>query len=192
MRVEAVRAAGGYDDSLIAGEEPDLCLRMRRLGWGVLRIDAEMTVHDAALTRFGQWWKRSVRAGHAYAEGAARHGRGPERHWVRETRSNWLWGVGVPVAALGTAPATAGLSLAAFGAYGALGTRVYLSARRRGMSAENARLFSTFCVISKLPQAFGQGLYWLKRATGRRGGLIEYKGPRVDPKADPSRDPGHP
>ena len=124
MRVEAVKAVGGYDDSLIAGEEPDLCLRMRRLDWRVLRIDAEMTVHDAALTRFGQWWKRNVRAGHAYAEGAALHGRRAERHWVRETRSNWFWGACVPAVAVGSAPVTAGLSLALLGAYGALGARI--------------------------------------------------------------------
>jgi GT2 family glycosyltransferase len=177
MRVEAVRAVGGYDDSLIAGEEPDLCLRMRRLGWRVRRIDAEMTVHDASMTRFGQWWKRSVRAGHAYAEGAARHGRDAERHWVRETRSNWVWGLGVPAMALGLTPVTAGLSLALFGAYAALGTRVYRSARRRGIEAGDARLFAASCVVGKVPQAFGQGLYWLRRTTGQRGALIEYKGP---------------
>src|SRR3712207_5830630 len=47
-RVEALRAAGGYSSDLIAGEEPDLCLRLRRLGWRIRRIDAEMTLHDAA------------------------------------------------------------------------------------------------------------------------------------------------
>ena len=135
MRVEAVQAVAGYDASLIAGEEPDLCLRMRRLGWRIERIDAEMTIHDAAMTRFGQWWKRSVRAGHAYAEGAARHGRGAEHHWVRETRSNWFWGVGVPAVALGLAPMTAGLSFTLFAGYGALGARAYQSARRRGIAA---------------------------------------------------------
>jgi GT2 family glycosyltransferase len=177
MRVEAVQAVGGYDDSLIAGEEPDLCLRLRRLGWGVRRIDAEMTLHDAAMTRFGQWWKRNVRSGHAYAEGAARHGHGAERYWVRETRSNWFWGLGVPAMALGMSPVTAGLSLALLGSYGALGARVYRYARRRGFGADDARLFAASCVVGKVPQAVGQGLYWLRRTTGRRGRLIEYKGP---------------
>jgi GT2 family glycosyltransferase len=181
MRVEAVRAVGGYDASLIAGEEPDLCLRLRRQGWGVLRVDAEMTVHDAAMTHFRQWWKRGVRAGHAYAEGAARHGRGPERHWVRETRSNWLWGAGVPATAIGLAPVTAGLSLGLLGAYGLLGARVYHSARRRGVGAEAARLYAAFCVVGKIPQALGQGLYWSRRATGRRSGIIEYKGSAPGP-----------
>lgn len=83
MRFDAVQAVGGYDPTLIAGEEPDLCLRLRAKGGEVWRIDAEMTLHDAAMTRFSQWWKRSVRAGHAFAEGATRHG---FAHWGAETR----------------------------------------------------------------------------------------------------------
>jgi hypothetical protein len=123
-----------------------------------------------------QWWKRNLRAGHAYAEGAARQGNGSEHHWVRETRSNWLWGVGVPALALGLTPMTAGLSLTLLGAYGALGARVYQSARRRGIAADAARLFAASCVVGKLPQALGQGLYWFRRTTNREGSLIEYKG----------------
>lgn len=80
MRVDAVAGVGGYDPSLIAGEEPELCVRLRQAGWKVWRIDREMTLHDAAMTRVGQWWKRTRRGGHAFAEGAAMHGAPPERH----------------------------------------------------------------------------------------------------------------
>lgn len=92
MRSAALAAAGGYRDSLIAGEEPELALRLRRAGGEIWRLDSDMTRHDAAMHRFGQWWARSVRAGHAFAEGAALHGHGPERHYVRETRRALLWG----------------------------------------------------------------------------------------------------
>ena len=67
-----------------------------RAGWRIERLDAEMTRHDAALMRFGQWWTRARRAGHAFAEGAALHGAGPERHWVAETRRALLWGAALP------------------------------------------------------------------------------------------------
>jgi GT2 family glycosyltransferase len=175
MRVEAVRAVHGYDPTLIAGEEPDLCLRMRRLGWKILRIDAEMTWHDAAMTRFRQWWKRTVRAGHAYAEGAARDGGSPERHWAKEARSNWIWGLAVPAVALGLAVPTTGLSLGFLAAYGVLGARINGSMRRRGLSPADARLYALFCTIGKFPQALGQTLYWARRAAGRQGAIIEYK-----------------
>jgi GT2 family glycosyltransferase len=177
MRVGALRDTGGYDPDLIAGEEPDLCLRMRRQGWTILRIDAEMTLHDAAMTRFGQWWRRMVRAGHAYAEGAARHGGGPERHWVRETRSNWAWGLVVPLLSVGLAPATGGASLLLLLSYAVLAARIYRGSRRRGLSVVDARLFASFCAISKIPQALGQARYWISRGLGRPTGLIEYKQP---------------
>jgi GT2 family glycosyltransferase len=75
FRADAFREAGGYNPSIIAGEEPELCLRLRRRGWIIRRLDAEMTLHDADMTRFRQWWKRAERAGHAYAEAYAMHGR---------------------------------------------------------------------------------------------------------------------
>lgn len=65
FRVSAFQEAGGYDNSVVAGEEPELCQRLREKGWKVFRIDAEMTIHDSAMTRFAQWWKRSVRSGYA-------------------------------------------------------------------------------------------------------------------------------
>ena len=108
MRTQALLAVGGYRDSLIAGEEPEICVRLRQKGWRIHRLNRDMTLHDAAITRFGQWWKRAVRAGHAFAEGAWLHGAPPERHWVRETRRALLWGVVLPsliaVASIGLSP----------------------------------------------------------------------------------------
>jgi len=86
IRMAALDAVGGYDPALIAGEEPEMCVRLRARGWRIRRLDAEMTLHDAAMTRFGQFWQRMRRSGHAYAEGAALHGAPPERHCVAETR----------------------------------------------------------------------------------------------------------
>jgi glycosyltransferase involved in cell wall biosynthesis len=178
MRVEAVRAVNGYDPSLIAGEEPDLCFRMRGRGWRVLRIAAEMTVHDAAMTRLSQWWRRELRAGHAFAEGAARNGGGAERYFQRNVASNWIWGLGVPATAIALALPTAGVSLALSSLlYARLGFRIYRTARKRSVSPAHARLYAQYCLLGKLPQALGQSLYWFRRITGRDGRLIEYKEP---------------
>ncbi|MGC4031241.1 MAG: glycosyltransferase family A protein [Tepidisphaeraceae bacterium] len=92
FRVSAFKQAGGYNPDVIAGEEPELCARLREKGWEVWRVDAEMTLHDAAMTQLGQWWKRNYRAGHAYAEGNARHGQAPDRFWEKEVKSNKVWG----------------------------------------------------------------------------------------------------
>lgn len=165
MRYGAVQAVGGYRDDLIAGEEPELCLRLRRAGGEVWRLDAEMTLHDAALLRFGQWWRRTRRAGHAFAEGAALHGAGPERHWVAETRRAVLWGAALPVVALVAAavhPAGALLALA-------YPLQVARLARRGGWT------WAAFTVLGKFAEAQGVLGYWADRLRGNRRGLIEYK-----------------
>ena len=111
IRAAAFQKVNGFDPSIIAAEEDELCLRIRREGWKIVRIDAEMVLHDIAMTRFGQWWRRSVRCGHAYAQGCERHGRAPERHFVQQTRSTIFWGLLVPLLAFGLAWLTHGASL---------------------------------------------------------------------------------
>ena len=176
IRAAAFRAVGGYDPSVIAGEEPELCVRLRANGWTVRRIDGEMTLHDAAMTRLGQWWKRNVRAGHAAAEGYAMHGAPPERHGAHRVRSNWAYGLALPVLALGLAWPTRGVSLALLLAYPLLAWRVAGHERRRGRNARDARLHGAFVALGKLPQALGQLRYHYGRLFGQRSGLIEYKG----------------
>lgn len=169
MRVAAVRAVGGYRDDLIAGEEPELCLRLRRAGWRILRIDAEMTLHDAAILRLRQWWRRSRRAGHAFAEGAALHGAGPERHWVRETRRALAWGAALPVATVAAGlihPAGWGLLLA----WPAQVLRLALRDAAPGRWERAA-----FTTLAKLPEAQGALSYMLSRRLKKRTQLIEYK-----------------
>ncbi|WP_245866511.1 glycosyltransferase family 2 protein, partial [Oceaniglobus roseus] len=150
VRLAALRAVGGFDDTLIAGEEPDLCLRLRRAGWTVWRLDAEMTWHDAAIHRLGQWWKRSRRAGHAFAEGAARHGAGPERHWVRESRRALAWGCALPLAALAAALVSP-LGLLLLLAYPAQILRL----ARRGGFTRHAWQAAALSVLGKFAEAQG-------------------------------------
>ena len=83
-RREPLVAEGGFDDLLVAGEEPDFSARLRRSGWVVWRIPAAMTLHDLNMTTFSQYWKRAYRSGHAYAEVGLRHLGSPERLWSRE------------------------------------------------------------------------------------------------------------
>jgi GT2 family glycosyltransferase len=174
-RVVAFQQAQGFTPTLIAGEEPELCLRLRQQGWKIRRVDGEMTWHDADMTRFGQWWKRVVRAGHAYAEGAWLHGREPERHWVKESRSIWLWGGAVPLLALGLVGVTGGLSLVLLGAYPFMAWRVYRYGRQRGWGAGDSWLYAGSCAIGKFPNLVGQVQFHWNRLRGRQSGLIEYK-----------------
>jgi GT2 family glycosyltransferase len=182
MRLGPLQEVGGYRESLIAGEEPELCCRLRQRGWRICRIDAEMTLHDAAMTRFSQWWKRAVRAGHAFAECSSLHSAGKIRLWKRETRSIWLWGGLLPVAVLASAAISLAspaislpLCLVLLLGYVALGLRIYRGRRRVGYSRRDAHLYARFCVLAKFPQMIGVIRYHWNRLRRRRGSLIEYK-----------------
>lgn len=189
MRFAAVQAVGGYRASLIAGEEPELCQRLRRRGGRILRIPAEMSLHDAAMTRFAQWWQRSRRAGYAFAEGAYLHGRGPDRHWVRETRRALSQGIALPlIAGLGGVlfhPAALGILLF----YPAQVLRLWRARLRQRPGpkagvASNAPYSSVaapaltaafFNTLGKFPEGLGAIGFYANRRFSRRARLIEYK-----------------
>ena len=172
MRVAALQPAGGFLEALIAGEEPELCVRLRAAGWRIWRLDDEMTLHDAAMTHFGQWWKRSMRTGFSYAEGARLHGAPPEQHWVRESRSAWLWGVVLPALVAAGVALAGPLALLGLLAYPLQVLRLYL--RTRGRS--RARLArAAFLVLGKFPEAIGQLKFLAHRVVRTPGRLIEYK-----------------
>ncbi len=175
MRVTAFQQAGGFNPTLIAGEEPELCVRLRQQGGKILRLDAEMTLHDAQMTRFSQWWKRSLRAGHAYAEGSWLHGRSPERHWVRETQSIWFWGLILPLLTLGSIWLTRGWSLLLLAAYPLMTYKIYRYIQQRGYSSKDSLLYSIACMLGKFPQAQGQIQFYFGRLRGKNRTLIEYK-----------------
>ena len=172
MRAGAFEQAGMYRDGMIAGEEPELCVRLRGAGWKIWRLGEEMTLHDAAITRFAQWWKRTMRSGHAYAEGAHLHGAPPVRHVVKESRRIWIWGLGIPLVTV---------SLVIW--FGAGGMAMLLTypmqivrlALRGTLSASENWWRALFLVLGKFPEAIGQLKFVYNRLTGKTAHLIEYK-----------------
>lgn len=176
VRARAFAEAGGFSAELIAGEEPELCLRLRRKGWRIRLLDDDMVFHDAAMLHLGQWWRRTQRTGWAYAEGAALHGSGPERYWVKKALSVVFWGLAVPLTAGLLAWPTRGASLLLLLGYPVLGWRVFRSARRRGTPPDQARLLAAFTVLGKLAQAAGQLQYLATRLRRRRRRVVDWRG----------------
>lgn len=172
MRAAAFEEVGGYNPGIIAGEEPELCVRLRQRGWKLMSNAKPMTVHDAAMTHLAQWWRRAVRSGHAFAEGAHLHGAPPERHWVRETRRALLWGAGLPatIAAATVVLGPAGLIAAAI--YPVQVARLYLQRQRSSRSALSSSFFLT---LAKFPEAIGVLKFHMNNMFGRKSEIIEYK-----------------
>jgi len=177
VRVTEFSAVGGFNESLIAGEEPELCWRLRVAGGTIERLPVEMTVHDANLKKFHQWWKRQVRAGHAAAENADLHGRVDGKHYVRNVASNLAYGIVIPAVAAATAYFSVVASvLFLVAVYSQLFFRVLTFRRQRADPSSNAALYAVFTVLVKFPQTFGALVYaWRRKVLKRQSGLIEYK-----------------
>jgi GT2 family glycosyltransferase len=172
IRVNAFEQVGGYREDLIAGEEPELCLRLRAAGWEIWRLDAEMTRHDAAMLHFSQWWRRHVRSGYAFAQGAYLHGRTAERHWVWETARALLWGMAVPIVSL--------LAFAFLGPWGLLLLLIYPLQFLRRLPKHPGPLLmqcqlTFFELLTRFPESFGALSFLRDRVLVRQGRLIEYK-----------------
>ena len=186
FRVAALRQVDFYNPAMIAGEDTELSMRLRKAGWHLWRIDAEMTLHDAAMTRFGQWWRRTQRSGHAFGEMAHLHPDARDPNWPRTVRSIIVWGGAMPamlmLAVLLALTVDAQWWIAAALLLAPWPVRMVQLAqrqRRRGLSARVARASGTLLMLGKLPQLLGLIGYHFDRLSGRASRLIEYKGQRT-------------
>lgn len=182
FRREALVRANGYDDTLIAGEEPELCARLRAMGYRIRHIDVAMTGHDLAMTRWCQYWRRAERAGHAYAEVSTRLENTPSKLWRRERRRNLWHGslvvgglVGVMAALLAGLP-----GLAVTGVTGAAAIVARSAWRARWKSPHTGTLlaYAVHSHLQQIPILWGQLAWRWARRRGRTRKLIEYKTPR--------------
>lgn len=182
IRVAALLQVKGYNDLLIAGEEPDMCLRMRKHNWKIRRILPEMTMHDAAIHSFGAWWKRAKRAGHAYAEHVYIHRGSADPDWIRALASIMFWGVLLPglfILGLGLGlflhPYWAFLSLAVGSVFTLQFFRLTRQGKVQGLTPQTARLEATLLLVGKLAQSTGTHLFLMKSITKSRSTIMEYK-----------------
>jgi GT2 family glycosyltransferase len=190
-RAEAFAAASGFDPSFICGEEPELCYRLRGLGLRIARLDHDMTLHDAAMTRWSQWSKRARRSGWAYAEGAATYGATPERYNIREVRSLRIWGGVYPAALAGLAALALILGLAGgslwvwpliglgLGLSGGALMALRIARYRRAKFGDpwpHAALYGALVMLGKPFQFLGARTYARTKARGETARIIEYKG----------------
>jgi len=165
MSVKALKEMKGYDATLIAGEEPDLCVRLRRSGWKILSIDQDMTWHDSDIHSIYQWYKRAVRTGHAFSEIYWKHRKFPEQYWRKHNLRILGWGTVLPILIVLLSIVNIKF-LFLFLVYPLQIARI---ARYEGW------VYAYFCVLVKFPQALGQLKYVLNSLLGKKSRLIEYK-----------------
>ena len=179
MRRKALQETGGFDEGLIAGEEPELCRRMRARGYKILHIDQPMTGHDLHITRCSQYWKRAIRAGHAYAEVSQRFRNSDDPFWASERKGNMTRGIcwaaslaAAIVAGLWFGPVPIALW---FALLLLLSLRSAWKARWKTADQFTLLLYGIHSQLQQLPIFVGQLGYELDKRRSKRSGLIEYK-----------------
>jgi GT2 family glycosyltransferase len=168
-RAGAFKDAGGFDETLAGGEEPELCVRLRERGWRIRRLEAEMASHDAAISNFAQWAARVKRGGRAFAEVSHLHRRSPKRIWRRETIRALAWAAILPAALLG-ALLVNGAILALLLAYPLQVLRLATIDRDKLPlpAQERPWVYAAFITLAKFPEAAGVLEFQLSRLAPRR------------------------
>jgi GT2 family glycosyltransferase len=186
FRVAALRDVNFYNPAMIAGEDTELAMRLRKSGWRLWRIEMEMTLHDAAITRFSQWWSRTRRSGHAYGEMAFLHPDARDPNWAATVRGILIWGGTVPV--LCATVVVFALTLDRLWWFVAAPillasplnmARLARRQRLKGLSPKLAWASGILLMLGKVPQFVGLLGYYRDRLFGRASRLIEYKGPET-------------
>jgi glycosyltransferase involved in cell wall biosynthesis len=182
MRRSALEEAGGYDAELIAGEEPELCRRMRARGHRILHIDHPMTGHDLQITRFGQYWKHASRAGHAFAEISARFRSSDDKFWDAERKRNLIrggfWMTSFTVALIASVLVFSALPFLVWLALLlVMSVRSAWKSRWKSQHLPALLLYGVHSHLQQVPICVGQIRYSLDQKRGNRRTLIEYKEP---------------
>ena len=183
IRAEAFESVGGFDPTAAAGEEPELCQRLRQSGWSIWRIDAEMTRHDLGMTRFRQWWRRQYRTGYNGLDILTRFP-GQDQLFAKDLIRSRVWGIGWPIAVivvgligLAIGGPIVGLCAAVLAASTMLlqVIRLALKVRSRVDSLRTAFVYGLLTMVGKWANLAGQVGYALDRRRGKMARLIEYK-----------------
>lgn len=184
IRAAMFEGVGGFDPTVPAGEEPELCQRLRERGWKIIRLSQEMATHDAAMMSFRQWWRRQVRGGYSGLDVCRRFGKGRSGLFAQQIRSTRLWTIGwiflLAVAVLiGWLVGGGGVAAGAAGLVFLLPlvqtVRIAMRTLRRGYSARIAVAYGWFMMIGKWAQLIGQVRHLREALTGRPASVIEHK-----------------
>jgi GT2 family glycosyltransferase len=170
FRVEAIQQVGGYNNAILAGEEPDLCLRMRARGWQILCLPDAMGTHDAGLLHFSAWWRRARRGGHAFAEHVARHRGHADPNWVRQVLSIGLWGGAVPLSAILIALFSRTLTVIPVLVWFVMVARIAVKERRNFASLSDAMAHGFLTMVGKFAQLLGMLDFSSRRAIQKMRG----------------------
>jgi glycosyltransferase involved in cell wall biosynthesis len=175
VRREAFFAVGGFNPTMIAGEEPEFCFRLRQIGWKLFSLDYPMTLHDAEMLHFHQWWRRTVRTGYAYAHRWFLHKRNNDAYLMKALIRIWFWSLCVPLLVASLAILLGPWALLLLLSYPAQLYNGYKKAFAMTSKRGQSFRYALFNMLSKWPQLIGQLIFLQKMASKGQYSIIEYK-----------------
>jgi glycosyltransferase involved in cell wall biosynthesis len=191
-RTDPLLMVDGFNDHMIAGEEAELGRRLTATGLSIMRLDQPMTTHDANMQKLSQWWLRSIRCGHAYAQGydLQRHNRvaGKSCYRRRQVFSSLFYGVAVPALLVLFSAMLATISLPATSLIFVYSAMLFLlslyirvihksawAKMSLGNSVKQCFLYAYFVALAKFPEAQGILKYYKNKLFGKTAKIIEYR-----------------
>jgi cellulose synthase/poly-beta-1,6-N-acetylglucosamine synthase-like glycosyltransferase len=182
FRSDVLRVTGGFNKTLIAGEEPELCRRILKLGLRILHVDLPMTGHDLDITEWGQYWMRAARAGHAYAEVAERFAGSVDPFWSEEVERNRMRAITLQSVLIGALAGSLVLwtlwpALLVFALLAVLVVRTAWKARWKSKDWVTLLLYGVHSHVQQVPIFWGQVAYGMSSRKGHKTMLLEYKKP---------------
>ena len=174
VRVQDFLAVGGFNPDFIAGEDSELGIRFHLIGKRTIRISNRMAIHAMEMQRFSQWWRRSIRAGHALAHRHAVHGKSSLADCRSAVRSTFVYGILIPIVVLIAVSISGFWGVMPVTLYVYLGSRFFSYYRSKGATRRNSLIGTVYGIMAKLANGVGMIRFHVQRAQGSYK-IIEYK-----------------
>jgi len=175
VRSDIYQEINGMNQLIIAGEEPEMCFRLRKKGWKIYRIPHDMALHDAAIMNFRQWWLRAMRSGFAYAIRYDMHRKNAQGYCRRESLRIWFWAIIPILSAIFLSYIFSPLFFLLLLIYFIQFLRISISANKRLKNIIYSVLYGFFTILDKWPQCIGQLLYIKQILMRNCRTIIEHK-----------------
>lgn len=169
MRLTAYLSSGGYDESLIAGADPELYSRLAKADWALHVLQDAMGIHDSGMQSFQQWWTRNLKSGFGFANGQS------SGAWGRERRSAILWGGIIPLSLIIMSILFTSWALLLLLIYPLNAYRIWISPAKKEFSPSDRWLYASACMASKFSQFIGIVRYYWRSQMKQTASVIQYK-----------------
>ncbi|SDW99056.1 Glycosyltransferase, GT2 family [Ruegeria halocynthiae] len=171
VRSSAFEEVSGFNPAVIAAEDDEFCVRLRKAGWRLRRLPIAMTLHDANMFEFNQWWSRATRTGHGFEQVNNIH---PD-YFVRERRRTWIYGAVLPALGILGILIFLPLFFLVVLIYGYSFFRTMRGLTISGVPKSRAMRYAFFFLLSKFPNLIGALTYRWRKLKGSDMLIIEYK-----------------